>query len=85
MEFVELVFLIKHDVIGLSLNTTDRILSSLIQGLYEMVLKLLFEYGEHEWLLDFNVSVQNYKTVVTLNNRRIGSILSEYPGTYQLA
>ena len=50
-----------------------------------MVLKLLFEYGEHEWLLDFNVSVQNYKTVLTLNNRRIGRILSEYPGTYQLA
>ena len=37
------------------------------------------------WSLDFNVSVQNYKTVVTLNNRRIGSISSEYPGTYQLA
>ena len=48
MEFVELVFLIKHDVTGLTLNTTDRILSLLIQSWYEMALKLLFEYGEHE-------------------------------------
>ena len=48
IEFVELVFLIEHDIVESSSNRIDCISSSLNRGWFEMVLELLFEYGEHE-------------------------------------
>ena len=48
IEFVEHVFLIEHDIVESSSNRIDRISSSLNRGWFEMVLELLFVYGEHE-------------------------------------
>ena len=41
-------YTIEHDIVESSSNRIDCISSSLNRGWFEMVLELLFEYGEHE-------------------------------------